>query len=97
MNRDLELGFTRWSLFGGAGTRPFTVGTVLRNLFSNGASFGNAIDPGDRKSGFDFLWRPPLPGRPVTLYADLYADDEPSPLASPRRAGFNPGGGPCSE
>jgi len=91
VNRDLELGFTRWSLFGGAGNRPFTLGTVLRNLTANSAVYGNAIDPGDRKSGFDFLWRLPLPGRPITLYADLYADDEPNPLASPRRSGFDPG------
>ena len=91
VTKDLDLGFTRWSLFGGAGVRGFTVASVIRNLFANGATFGNAIDPGDRKSGFDFLWRLPLPGRPVTLYGDLYADDEPSPLASPRRSGFNPG------
>jgi len=89
--RDLEFGFTRWSLFGGAGVRGFTVASVIRNLFANGATYGNAIDPGDRKSGFDFLWRPPLPGRAVTLYSDFYADDEPSPLAAPRRSGFNPG------
>ncbi len=91
VTRDLELGFTRWSLFGGAGTRPFTLGSVLRNLFANGATYGNATDPGDRKSGFDFLWRLPLRGRPVTLYADFYADDEPNPLTSPRRSGFSPG------
>jgi hypothetical protein len=91
VTRDLELGFTRWSLFGGAGVRGFTVASVVRNLFANGATYGNAIDPGDRKSGFDFLWRLPLRGRPVALYADFYADDEPSPLASPRRSGFNPG------
>ena len=91
VTRDLELGFTRWSLFGGAGVRGFTVASVVRNLFANGATYGNAIDPGDRKSGFDFLWRLPLRGGPVALYADFYADDEPSPLASPRRSGFNPG------
>ena len=66
-------------------------GTVLRNLTANSAVYGDAIDPGDRKSGFDFLWRLPLPGRPVTLYADLYADDEPNPLASPRRSAIGPG------
>jgi hypothetical protein len=87
----LELGFTRWSLFGGAGTRAFTVGTVLRNFTASGATYGDAVDPGDRKSGFDFLWRPPLPGKPVTIYADLYADDEPSPLSGPQRSGFAPG------
>jgi hypothetical protein len=89
--KDLELGFTRWSLFGGAGVRGFTVGSILRNLTANSAVYGDAIDPGDRKSGFDFLWRPPLPGRAVAIYADLYADDEPNPLASPRRSGFAPG------
>lgn len=91
VTRDLEVGFTRWSLFGGAGVRGFTLGSVLRNLTANGAVYGDAVDPGDRKSGFDFLWRPPLPGRPITLYADFYADDEPNPLASPRRSGFDPG------
>ncbi|MBZ5583821.1 MAG: capsule assembly Wzi family protein [Acidobacteriia bacterium] len=88
---DLELGFTRWSLFDGSGVHGFTAGSVFRNLFANGATFGHAADPGDRKSGFDFRWRPPLPGRFLTLYADLYADDEPTPLASPRRSAFSPG------
>ena len=88
ISRSLELGFARWSLFGGAGVRGFTAGAVLRNLFQNGASFGSAIDPGDRKSGFDFRWRP---AGWVTLYADLYADDEPSPLTSPRRSALSPG------
>jgi hypothetical protein len=91
VTRDLELGFTRWSLFGGAGTRGFTAGSVIRNLFANGATFGGAVDPGDRKSGFDFLWRLPVPGRSVAVYSDFYADDEPSPLTSPRRSAFNPG------
>ncbi len=86
---NLELGFTRWSLFGGAGVRGFTAGAVFRNLFANGATFGSAADPGDRKSGFDFRWR--LPWYPLTLYGDFYADDEPSPLASPRRSAFSPG------
>jgi hypothetical protein len=88
---DLEVAFTRWSLFDGAGVHAFTAGSVIRNLFANGATFGNAADPGDRKSGFDISWRPPLPGRSMTLFAELYADDEPSPLASPRRSAFSPG------
>ncbi len=89
VTKDLELGFTRWSLFGGSGVRAFTPGAVLRNLFANGATFGSAVDPGDRKSGFDFRWR--LPWYPVTVYSDFYADDEPSPLTSPRRSAFSPG------
>ena len=90
VTQDLELGFTRWSLFDGAGVRGFTARSVIRNLFANGPTL-TANDPGDRKSGFDFRWRPPVPGRFVTLYSDLYADDEPSPLASPRRSAFSPG------
>ena len=86
--KGLELGFTRWSLFDGAGIHGFTVGSIIRNLFANGPT-GALNDPGDRKSGFDFLWRIPRSG--VTLYSDSYADDEPSPLASPRRSGLSPG------
>jgi hypothetical protein len=87
---DLELGFTRWSLFGGAGTEPFTAGSLLRNLFANGTT-GARNDPGDRKSGFDIRWRLPVPGRWVTLYGDFYADDEPSPLTNFSRSAFSPG------
>lgn len=89
ITKDLELGFTRWSLFDGAGVHAFNAGSVIRNLFANGATFANAIDPGDRKSGFDFRWR--LPWLGATLYSDFYADDEPSPLTSPRRSAFSPG------
>jgi hypothetical protein len=88
ITKNLELGFTRWSLFDGAGIHGFTAGSVVRNLFSNGPT-GAANDPGDRKSGFDFHWR--VPRLAMTLYSDFYADDEPSPLTSPRRSAFSPG------
>ena len=89
ITKNLELGFTRWSLFDGAGVHGFNLSSVLRNILANGATFGQAVDPGDRKSGFDFKWR--LPWYPATIYCDFYADDEPSPLTSPRRSGFSPG------
>ena len=89
--KNLEVGFTRWSLFGGKGVGGLNVRSVTRNFFANGATFGDAVDPGDRKSGFDFRWRPPMAGRFITLYSDFYADDEPSPLASFRRSAFSPG------
>ncbi|HWQ53417.1 MAG TPA: capsule assembly Wzi family protein, partial [Bryobacteraceae bacterium] len=79
--KNLEVGFTRWSLFGGDGVGGLTFRSVARNLFANGPTFGRAGDPGDRKSGCDFRWRLPFAGRFVTLYSDFYADDEPSPLA----------------
>jgi hypothetical protein len=87
----LELGFTRWSLFDGAGTHGFNLRSVLRNFLANGATYGGATDPGDRKSGFDFRWRLPGVARYVTFYSDFYADDEPSPLASFPRSAFSPG------
>lgn len=88
--RDLELGFTRWSLFGGVDTAPLTVGTVLRNLTANSTT-GRHDDPGDRKSDFDLMWHLPVPGRWVTLYADWYADDEPNPISSFHRSAASPG------
>ena len=87
----LEVGFTRWSLFDGAGTHAFTAGSVLRNFFANGATYGSGIDPGDRKSGFDFRWHLPGIARWITIYSDFYADDEPLPITSFRRSAFNPG------
>ena len=89
-----ELGFTRSSIFGGVG-HPLTTGSLLRSFFSTastgGTAFGSSNDPGDRRSGFDFLWRVPGLRRLVTIYSDSLADDEPSPLSSPRRSAWAPG------
>jgi len=90
---NLEMGFTRWSIFWGVG-HPITAGSLLINLTSaaspNVGGVGRS-DPGDRKAGFDFRYRLPWLRNWVTLYSDSYADDDPSPLAAPRRAGINPG------
>ena len=96
----LEIGFTRWSVFWGVG-HPITLHSFKANIFSfnstgsyvgNGISFyGDRNDPGDRKSNFDFVYRLPFVGKLVTLYADSYSDDDPSPIAAPRRAVWNPG------
>jgi hypothetical protein len=91
---NLEMGFTRWSIFWGVG-HPATAGSFLRNFVSTASPEGSAgvggSDPGDRKGGFDFRYRiPGLRGR-LTLYTDSYCDDDPSPLAAPRRAAINPG------
>jgi hypothetical protein len=85
---NLEMGFTRWSLFAGVGA-PLTLRNFLRNIFSF-SSLTSGTDPGDRKAGFDFRYH--LPGlRWITIYSDSYADDEPSPLDSPRRSAWDPG------
>jgi Capsule assembly protein Wzi len=91
---DFELGFTRTSIFGGVG-HPLTLHSFARSFFSfsstGSTTYGSASDPGDRRSGFDFRWHVPKFRRYVTLYSDSLADDEPNPLASPRRSAWGPG------
>jgi len=91
---NLELGFTRSAIFGGVG-HPLTTASVFRSFFSlsstGGTRFGSANDPGDRRSGFDFMWHVPGIRRFVTIYSDSLADDEPNPLDSPRRSAWAPG------
>ena len=91
---NLELGFTRSSLWAGVG-HPFTFNSLARNFGSvTSPNPGNTLDrndPGDRKAGFDFSYKLPGLRHWLTLYSDAYSDDDPSPLANPRRAAFNPG------
>jgi hypothetical protein len=87
----LELGFTRWSEFGGVGN-PITLATLWANLTtlsSHNGSPGNY--PGEVKGAFDFRYRVPGLRNWLTLYSDSWADDDPSPLAAPRRAAISPG------
>jgi hypothetical protein len=99
---NLEMSFTRWSIFWGVG-HPITFHSFKANVFSfnstgggaggggGSAGYGDREDPGDRKSNFDFRYRLPFLSRIVTLYADAYSDDDPSPIDAPRRAVWNPG------
>ncbi len=87
---NLEIGFTRASLWAGQG-HPFTFRALEKNLFALGDSGLGVSDPGDRKAGFDFSYRIPGLRKWLTLYSDSYSDDDPSPIANPRRAAVNPG------
>jgi hypothetical protein len=99
---NLEISFTRWSIFWGVG-HPITFRTFKNNVFSfnstgggtggggGSSGYGDPTDPGDRKSNFDFSYRLPFLSRIITLYADAYSDDDPSPIDAPRRAVWNPG------
>jgi hypothetical protein len=99
---NLEISFTRWSIFWGEG-HPITFHSFKENIFSfnstgggasgggGSAGYGDRDDPGDRKSNFDFSYHLPFLRKVVTLYADAYSDDDPSPIDAPRRAVWNPG------
>jgi len=90
--QNLELGFSRTVEMGGVG-RPLTL-RALWNSYTSFTSINNetpANDPGKRTGGFDFSYRVPFVRNWMTLYADSLADDDPSPLAAPRRAGICPG------
>ena len=94
--KNLEIGFTRAAIWAGVG-HPFTARSLLRNFTSlsstlvESVGFGNRNDPGDRKAEFDFSYRVPGLRNWLTIYSDSYSDDDPSPLANPRRAAVNPG------
>ena len=91
---NLEISFTRWSIFWGVG-HPITLHSFKDNVFSfnstGSSTYGDRTDPGDRKSNFDFRLHVPGLRKIVTLYADAYSDDDPNPIDAPRRAVWNPG------
>lgn len=89
---NLELGFSRTVEMGGVG-RPLTLRALWNSYMSVTSSNKEtpASDPGKRTGGFDFSYRVPFVRHWMTVYADSLADDDPSPLAAPRRAGVNPG------
>jgi len=89
---NLEFGFTRNAVVGGGG-RPFTLGRLFQTYFNAGSSNNKnpVTDPGKRDGGFDFSYRVPYLRKWLTIYDDSIAADNPSPLASPRRAGVSPG------
>jgi hypothetical protein len=92
---NLELGFSKLSVFAG-GSTSLTWNNFYKATFNyNDANPATAdlpgIDPGDRRSGFNFSYRIPGLRNWLTLYADALSDDDPSPLAAPRRAAISPG------
>lgn len=93
--RDLEIGFSRMVIWGGAGHEPVTLHTFLKSFFSfanvSVAEKNSPEDPGARFGTFDFSWRLPYVRRYVTLYTDSLVHDDVSPIDAPRRAAFHPG------
>jgi hypothetical protein len=87
---NLEFGFSRTIVFAGGGRG--LASSFGRSFVSVGNNIsntpGSASDVGDRRGGFDFQYRLPKLRNYVTLYADSFTDDDPSPLSAPRRAAF---------
>jgi hypothetical protein len=91
---NLEIGVGLTAVFGGPGV-PVTTQNFLRTFnttqnFSNNYSTGR-YNNGDRRTGFQFSYRVPGLRRWLTLYNDSIAEDEPNPIAYPRRSAMNPG------
>jgi hypothetical protein len=87
---DFEFGVGRTGMFGGPDF-PITMGSMKHALFSTSNAFGRGVDPGDRRSTFDFNWRLPGFRRWLTLFDDSFVEDEISPIGYPRRSAHTPG------
>ncbi len=85
---NLEFGMGLTVVFAGQG-RPLTFGTFFHTLSTSGN--GQAVDPGDRRTEFNFTYRLPLLRTWAALYAEGLAEDEPLPLLYPRRSAMAPG------
>lgn len=92
---NLEFGFDRMVIWGGAGHEPITLHTFLKSFFSfqnvSASEKLSAADPGARFGTFDFSYRLPFLRRWVTLYTDSLVHDDVSPISAPRRSGVHPG------
>ncbi len=86
--QNFEFGVGKTGLWGGP-RFPITLGTTKRSLFSS-TNVAGGLDPGDRRSTFDFSYRIPGLRKWLTLYEDSFVEDEISPIAYPRRAAHSP-------
>jgi hypothetical protein len=74
---------------------PLTFGYFGNGFTSLGDSTstipGSGSDVGDRRGGLDFTYRVPKLRDWLTFYGDFFTDDDPSPIAAPRRSALLPG------
>lgn len=85
---NLELGVSITTVFAGLG-RPLTFDTFWHTFSSSGNA--QSVEPGDRRTGFDFRYRLPGLRHWIVLYSGSMSEDEPNPIAYPRRSAMNPG------
>src|SRR5580658_9886152 len=90
---NLELGFSRTAEFGGVGRAitPAAIWHSYTDYFHSSVLYAPNESPGKRYGGFYFNYRLPFVRDWLSIYADAISDDDPSPLASPRRAGIDTG------
>jgi hypothetical protein len=87
---NFEFGVGKTGLWGGPDF-PITIGSTLKSLISTNNLVGRGLDPGDRRSTFDFTYHIPGLRKWLVLYEDSFVEDEVSPIGYPRRAAHNPG------
>ena len=84
---NLDIGVTLMAEFGGVG-----VPVTFRNFFR---TFSTSQNPrnnsGNRQTGFQFTYKIPKLRDWLSLYTDSVAEDEPNPIAFPRRSAMAPG------
>jgi membrane-associated phospholipid phosphatase len=90
---NLEVGFSRTAEFGGVGRAitPAALWNSYTDYFKSSVLYGPNDSPGKRNGGFYFTYRLPFVRDWLSIYSDAISDDDPSPLASPRRAGIDTG------
>ena len=93
--KNLEIGFSRSSIFAGKGLEPLTAHTFWQTLTStsSGTNVGfNPHDtPGTRHANFDIRYRLPFLRNWVTAYIDSFVHDDVSPADAPNRSAVMPG------
>jgi membrane-associated phospholipid phosphatase len=95
--RILELGFSRRTILGGAGSdSPLTAGNLFHSLFgiSTGGVPGiasSASVPGDSDTEMDWTFYVPKTANYIVLYGDAFAEDDRLPIQNPARNPWNSG------
>ncbi|MDE3104136.1 MAG: capsule assembly Wzi family protein [Acidobacteriota bacterium] len=93
--RNVEIGFQRTIIFGGAGHEPVTLRTFLKGFFdpndTTSAEKYSRMDPGARFSDFTASWRLPGVRQHLTFYVDSFVHDDVTPISAPRRSAFRTG------
>ncbi|HEY6348056.1 MAG TPA: capsule assembly Wzi family protein [Candidatus Angelobacter sp.] len=88
---NFEFGVSVSTMWGGPGI-PITLGELKGTLFTvTNPPVGTALDPGDRRSYFNWSYRLPGLRKRLMIYEDSFSEDEISPIGYPRLSAHNPG------